>query len=46
MNEEMAEAIAVSQPLRGVVSFGIMLPEELTAENREVQIIDIQKACK
>ena len=32
VNDEMAEAIAASQPLRSVVSFGIMSPEELAAE--------------
>ena len=31
-NEEMAEAMAASQPLRGVVSFGIMTPEEMQRE--------------
>lgn len=32
VNDQMAEAIAASQPLRGVVSFGIMTPDELRAE--------------
>lgn len=32
INDEMAYAIAASQPLRGVVSFGILSPEELAAE--------------
>ncbi len=32
VNDQMAEAIAASQPLRGVVSFGILSPEELSAQ--------------
>lgn len=32
VNDEMAEAVAASRPLRGVVSFGILSPEELAAE--------------
>ena len=32
INDEMANAIVASQPLRGVISFGIMSPEEMQAE--------------
>lgn len=32
INDEMANAIVASQPLRGVISFGIMSPEEMRAE--------------
>ena len=32
INDAMAYAIAASQPLRGVISFGIMSPEELASE--------------
>ena len=37
VNDQMAEAIAASQPLRGVVSFGILSPEELAAEIEKYQ---------
>ena len=37
VNDQMAEAIAASQPLRGVVSFGILSPEELFAEIEKYQ---------
>ena len=32
MGDDMMDAIAASQPLRGIVSFGIMTPEELQSE--------------
>ena len=37
VNDQMAEAIAASQPLRGVASFGILSPEELAAEIEKYQ---------